>query len=82
MKNDFYGEPIGLKEELAYQKVKNTLRSRYIDAKQRIYFSNGVDKVTKWDQPKYFGFIPKPRYINVYSRRLAKEMEKFFNKYF
>ena len=46
------------------------------------YFSDGVGKVVSWEQPKWFGFIPKPRYINVYSRRLAKAMERFANKYF
>ena len=35
--------------------------------------------IASWETPKYFGIIPKPRYVNVYSRRLAKNIEKILN---
>ena len=46
------------------------------NSSQIIYFSNSTDKIKSWDTLRWFGFIPKPKYINVYKKRLVKPIAK------
>lgn len=49
------------------------------DIKGNILIFGNDKNISNWETPKYFGIIPKPRYINVYSRRLAKNIERLLN---
>ena len=31
--DEFYGEPVGLKEYLTFQRIKNSIMNKYIDAR-------------------------------------------------